>query len=1583
MRFGLSKLNQPRFIYNAGIYNDTLTNVHGCDSIIVLRLNVYPRHFNDSIRHIADIDTPYVWIHRQGGKEIARDSLYNAGDYEYIYKSQFGCDSIDSLHLFIHQTYQIYDDTITICRKETPYTWRGLENITTSGDYKWGAQTADGYDSIHYVYIRVLEPILDTVRHEMCEGSTFEFKNMKLTEAGIYRDTLVRQNGCDSIVTLILTVNKPYYHVIRETILEGQYYVFFGDTIRKTGNAIYTSRTPQGCDSTTILELTVHPLIDTVVTMCYNDLPYIWTKKNGQTVALYKEGTYRNDTTINGEHYFYGLQLVVNNTSFDTIRHTMCEGDYYTFKGQQITTAGIYRDTLTDSNGCDSILTLIVTVTKPYYDYRIEHIIEGDSVWFYGDWKKTTDVYTYHGQKIGGCDSTSVLQLIVHPMVDTVVTVCSSNLPYAWVNKWTGKTTLLYSAGIYRNDTTYVNGEKMFYGLQLIVRQPSDTTIYREICEGSSYRFNNRDLTVSGEYRDTISNTIGCDSMIILHLNVLKKYYNIVERTIYEGDTVHFEDSVFSEPGRYPFRYQNSYGCDSIIELQLSVVRLFDDSVSICQNELPYVWHNKTIYESGIYRDTVVNSEGKPTTTGIKVIVLPILKASEPVVATICEGDYYKFGNRVLTEQGTYYDTLTAVTGCDSIVMLALQVMPAKYQTTTKRIFEGDTVFFYGDTLTTSGIYEHREINENKCTDTYQLVLTVLKTFNVDTTAVICSNELPFIWHGIEYSKSGDYTMPISWNDSSRLVKTLHLTVNETFYGERNVALCQGSTFIYKKKEYTQSGFFYDTIPALTGCDSIIKYIISVHPSYDRIDTVHISDKQQYNFHGRDLNQSGYYEYTQPTQYGCDSVHHLYLVVHPSYFFTDTIDLCKPDSIIWRGETIKQSGVYTDSLLTDFYNFDSVYQVVVNVHPSYIINEQYEIGEGEILKIHGKDISSPDIYYDTMRTVYGCDSIYHIVVNKKRTREFTWTKSICQGDVFEFYGKLLTKTGQYTYTSPHKDSVVTLILTVNPVTYSEQRIVITDKSTSYTGADGNTYYTYIHDGILYDSLKLGNNLFTENNVNQYGCDSISRLIIIVSSHYSEWDQIPLCEGDSIKMDGQVITESGLYTFLRRSKVTGEMDSIYRVEVYDAPKFEYDIARTICDGDTIFFKDKAVTRAGHYDIVLKTTEGCDSIYHLDLTVNPSYRFYTDATIPDYQTYTWRDKTYDSTGIYDRTWPTIHDCDSTYTLRLNVIPTQRNRTVDTICDGQTYTWRGKTYTMDGYYTDTVYRPETNYSAIYTLELKVLSPTNITSATASEVCADDTELEIKFTYSGATPTTYSIFFNQAAKEEGFVDVVNKQLYGEDKVVTAPIPTKGGDLYNGHPNYVRPNRYPVRLVFGNGSCGMSSKDSIIVLVKYPSWIIEQNWDDVVAPLKKTYNGGYEFSRIDWYVVSSGYGPQMQPNNGLGYLHNDKLKPGDEVYMLATRKGENYAIPSCPIEIQPLSTTVDNDPIIVRPKVASHRAPRITIEAPQEGKYAIYSSMGTYISGGKLEEGIQQVVLPSTSGIYFIRTTQDKEETTHKIVLY
>ena len=1234
---------------------------------------------------------------------------------------------------------------------------------------------------------------------------------------------------------------------------------------------------------------------------------------------------------------------------------------------------------------------MILTVNKPYYNIIRESILEGQYYVFFGDTIRETRTVSHSGRTPEGCDSTTVLELTVHQLVDTVVTVCSSELPYIWHNRWSGLEEKFYAAGTYRNDTMIAK-EHLYYGVKLIVTDPTSTTIYREICEGDKYNFNNRLLEYAGEYRDTIRNTSGCDSVIILHLNVLRKYYHTVSYSIYEGDSVFFQGQYFKETGAYPFRFTSSFGCDSVVELLLTVNRIFEDSVSICSNELPYLWHGKTILESGVYRDTILNSDGKEAVVGVKVNVMPTFRAAEPINVTICEGDYYKFGRNILTEQGSYYDTLTAANGCDSIVMLALRVIPVKYQTTTKRIFEGDSALFNGVWYKESGVYEYRELNEYGCSDTYQLILTVLKTFNVDTTAVICDNELPFIWRGYEFNETGDYSLPIAWTDSSRVVKTLHLTVYKTFYAERNISLCSGDEYRFKDSIYTKSGYFFDTIPSPNGCDSIIKYIISVHPTSDKTYEKHISDKEPYIFHDRVLTISGTYEWTGKTVHGCDSMEHLILTVHPSYFRSDTVDLCQSDSINfpykWKDENdslimeISQSGTYTDSILT-MYGFDSVRQVVVNVHPSYLINEQYEIGEGEHLKIHGRDISSPAVYYDTMRTVYGCDSIYHIVVNKKRTREFTWTKSICQGETFDFFGRQLTKTGQYKYTSQYKDSVVTLTLTVNPVTYSEKRVVITDKTTSYTGADGNTYYTYIHDGVLYDSLRLGNNLFNEQYVNQYGCDSIARLIIFVSSRYSDWTPMPLCPGSEIKIDGDTIREAGLYSYLRRSKVTGEMDSIWRVEVYEAPAYEFDDTLSLCEGDTVFYGNIPITHGGKQDIKLKTQDGCDSIYHLNVTVYPSYRFDTTVTIFDYESFTWElnHQTYTTEGVYTKVFPTkqdrYHTCDSTYVLNLKVIPTSRYSMEYTICDGQEYTWRGKTYSVEGFYYDTVANLATFVSSIYSLHLMVSHPTYIKSAKTTPICADDLTYSIEFEYNGAKPALYSIYYDQRAKDEGFKDVINKPFLGEDKIATDSMPVKTDVIYLQHTNYVKPNKYYMSLVLDNGVCGQSRAENIELTVKYPSWIIEQCWNDVVVPLKKELNGGYEFSQADWIVNGV-----RQPNNGRGYLEYN-FRDGDEVVMIATRKGENYAIETCPLVISLNPTLSYDDPILIYPTQAPKQMPHIHIESPMEGSFEVYGSTGTLLFSGHFDEGDTQVTLPAINGIYFIRTSVGNDTETHKVIIY
>jgi len=122
-------------------------------------------------------------------------------------------------------------------------------------------------------------------------------------------------------------------------------------------SGVYTEslQTIHGCDSIRILNLTVSPVIsnDTTLSICA-----------GEDHSGYKVSGIFTDTLLS----FWGcdsirtLYLTVNETNMTKKSLTICPGTSIFFNNQAISTTGIYRDTLTNMYGCDSIVELTLTV---------------------------------------------------------------------------------------------------------------------------------------------------------------------------------------------------------------------------------------------------------------------------------------------------------------------------------------------------------------------------------------------------------------------------------------------------------------------------------------------------------------------------------------------------------------------------------------------------------------------------------------------------------------------------------------------------------------------------------------------------------------------------------------------------------------------------------------------------------------------------------------------------------------------------------------------------------------------------------------------------------------------------------------------------------------------------------------------------------------------------------------------------------------------------------------------------------------------------------------------------------------------
>lgn len=116
----------------------------------------------------------------------------------------------------------------------------------------------------------------------MWNGDTF-------TETGIYIDTISSQAGCDSIITLHLTINRSI--TTEETEVACDSYTWTdGKTYTESGTYYQYLKTIHGCDSTVVLNLTVLPKATTEseeLALCPSELPYDWY---GQSIT--GAGTY-------------------------------------------------------------------------------------------------------------------------------------------------------------------------------------------------------------------------------------------------------------------------------------------------------------------------------------------------------------------------------------------------------------------------------------------------------------------------------------------------------------------------------------------------------------------------------------------------------------------------------------------------------------------------------------------------------------------------------------------------------------------------------------------------------------------------------------------------------------------------------------------------------------------------------------------------------------------------------------------------------------------------------------------------------------------------------------------------------------------------------------------------------------------------------------------------------------------------------------------------------------------------------------------------------------------------------------------
>ena len=113
-------------------------------------------------------------------------------------------------------------------------------------------------DTTIEIVIPAIHEHLDTLREELCFGEFRVFNKEYLAKTGVYTEVLSNRWGCDSVTVLDLTVlPKIEDNHVYDTICSTETYDFVGDKLSESGVYVKFLKSSKGCDSVVILHLNV------------------------------------------------------------------------------------------------------------------------------------------------------------------------------------------------------------------------------------------------------------------------------------------------------------------------------------------------------------------------------------------------------------------------------------------------------------------------------------------------------------------------------------------------------------------------------------------------------------------------------------------------------------------------------------------------------------------------------------------------------------------------------------------------------------------------------------------------------------------------------------------------------------------------------------------------------------------------------------------------------------------------------------------------------------------------------------------------------------------------------------------------------------------------------------------------------------------------------------------------------------------------------------------------------------------------------------------------------------------------------
>lgn len=275
--------------------------------------------------------------------------------------------------------------------------------------------------------------------------------------------------------------------------------------------------------------------------------------------------------SLNGNvsNWVVGASIGIGIGTTATINVSSC-GNYVSPSGNYTwNMAGAYADTISNSAGCDSILTINLAIESPTFGSLTPTVCDsylapsGAAVW------TSSGIYSDTITNVLGCDSIISINLTILASSTSALGVisCESYISPSGTQTWN-------ASGIYTDTIPNNIGCDSIITVNLTIASSTSETIFLTGCDSIVSPSGNYVWTSSGSYLDTLNNAAGCDSVLIVGVQIESSSSTILPITACEPYTSPSGNYIWNSSGTYLDTVLKANGCPDYITVNLTLTNI-------------------------------------------------------------------------------------------------------------------------------------------------------------------------------------------------------------------------------------------------------------------------------------------------------------------------------------------------------------------------------------------------------------------------------------------------------------------------------------------------------------------------------------------------------------------------------------------------------------------------------------------------------------------------------------------------------------------------------------------------------------------------------------------------------------------------------------------------------------------------------------------------------------------------------------------------------------------------------------------------------------------------------------------------